>query len=153
MWSDDRLISVIRASLESLVHENDAGKQQRPVPEFHYKAVSCILRADRYGMARDFCSLPRSRVEARRKKTMEILRRVTVGSANVRLVDPIDLFCDRATCRPTVGRSLLYKGTNHLSRFGADWFFGALKQDFLWAFTGTDLAVGDRLGAGARSGP
>ena len=104
-------------------------------------------------MARDFCSLPRLRVEARRKKTMEILRRVTVGSANVRLVDPIDLFCDRATCRPTIGRSLLYKGTNHLSRFGADWFFEALKQDFLWAFTGTDLAVGDRLGAGARSGP
>ena len=73
------MISVIRASLESLVHENDAGKQQRPVPEFHYKAVSCILRADRYGMARDFCSLPRSRVEARRKKTMEILRRGTAG--------------------------------------------------------------------------
>ena len=121
-----------------------------PVPEFDYRIVSCVLRADLYGMARDFCSVARSRVEARRKKTMEILARLTRGSPNVRLVDPIDLFCDRATCRPYVGQSILYKDNNHLSRFGANWFFEALKQDFLWAFTGVDLAAGDRLGASRR---
>ena len=83
---------------------------------------------------------------------MEILRRVTRRAVNVRLVDPIDLFCDRMTCWPTVGRSLLYKDSDHLSRFGADWFFESLKKDFLWAFTGTDVAVGNLPSAGARSG-
>jgi peptidoglycan/LPS O-acetylase OafA/YrhL len=115
-----------------------------PVPEFQYEAVACVLRADRYGMARDFCSLPRARIEARRKKTMEILRQVTRGSRNVRLVDPIDLFCDSTTCRPYIGRTILYKDTNHLSRFGSDWFFEALKKDFLWAFTGTEPGAGTR---------
>jgi peptidoglycan/LPS O-acetylase OafA/YrhL len=121
-----------------------------PVPEFQYEAVACVLRADRYGMARDFCSLPRARVEARRKKTMEILRRVTVGFSNIRLVDPIDLFCDRTTCRPYVGKSILYKDTNHLSRFGSDWFFDALRKNFLWAFAGVALGGGDRRGADTR---
>jgi hypothetical protein len=121
-----------------------------PVPEFNYRIVSCVLRADLYGMSRDFCSLPRSRIEARRKKTMEILRRVTSGSPNIRLVDPIDLFCGKATCRPYVGRSILFKDSNHLSRFGADWFFEALRQYFLWAFGGAKLPGGDRLGAGPR---
>jgi hypothetical protein len=124
-----------------------------PVPEFHYKAVACILRADQYGMARDFCSLPRAQVEARRRKTMEILRRVTQGLPNTRLVDPIDLFCDSTTCRPYIGRSILYKDTNHLSRFGSDWFFEALKKDFLWAFTGAKLGAGKRRSPGTRETP
>jgi len=124
-----------------------------PVPEFHYEAVACVLRADLYGMARDFCSLPRSRVEARRNNMMGILRRVTQGLPYVRLVDPIDLFCDSATCRPYLGRSILYKDTNHLSRFGSDWFFRALKKDFLWAFTGDELKSGERHGITIRETP
>lgn len=117
-----------------------------PVPEFDYKAVECVLRAKRYGLARDFCALPRARIEQERKETMAVLRRIARRSPNIRVADPIDLFCDREMCRPFAGQTLLYKDTDHLSRFGARWFLSALSRDYLWAFTGRDtqITTGDR---------
>jgi len=107
-----------------------------PVPEFNYKAVECVLRAKRYRRNPDFCARPRARIEAERKQTMEVLGRIAAGAPNIRLADPLDLFCDAAICRPYVGETLLYKDTDHLSKFGAKWFLNKLESDFLWAFTG-----------------
>jgi hypothetical protein len=89
----------------------------------------------------DFCALPRARIEAERKRTMEVLGRIAAGSPNIRLADPIDLFCDAKTCRPYLGETLLYKDTDHLSKFGAKWFLDKLERDFLWAFTGLDQGL------------
>lgn len=114
-----------------------------PVPEFDYKAVECVLRAKRYGMDPDFCAVPRSRIEAERKTTMDVLGRLAAALPNVRLADPIDLFCDATTCRPYVGETLLYKDTDHLSRFGARWFMHRMEADFLWAFEGRGDAPKD----------
>jgi peptidoglycan/LPS O-acetylase OafA/YrhL len=116
-----------------------------PVPEFDYKAVECVLRAKRYRSDPDFCALPRARIEAERKKTMAVLARIAEGAPHIRLADPIDLFCDATTCRPYVGETLLYKDTDHLSKFGARWFLAKLERDFLWAFTGRTAPFGKTL--------
>ncbi len=107
-----------------------------PVPEFDYKAAECVLRARRYGMERDFCALPRARIEAERAKTMAVLRRIARRAPNIHVADPLNLFCDAKMCRPFSGGQVLYKDTNHLSRFGARWFLSALARDYRWAFTG-----------------
>jgi len=114
-----------------------------PVPEFDYKAVECVLRAKRYRLDPDFCALPRARIEAERKKTMEVLASIAAGARHIRLADPVDLFCDATTCRPYVGNTLLYKDTDHLSKFGARWFLAKLERDFLWAFTGKSTPFGE----------
>ncbi|HSK29273.1 MAG TPA: acyltransferase family protein, partial [Candidatus Limnocylindria bacterium] len=55
-----------------------------PVPEFHYQAANCILRAERYGIDWDRCAVTRASVEERRLPATRELRRLAEKYSNVR---------------------------------------------------------------------
>lgn len=107
-----------------------------PVPEFHYKAANCVLRAERYGIDWDFCAIPRQTVEQRRRVAVAELKRHAEKHANIRFIDPLDLFCDEKTCRPYEKGVLLHKDQDHLSAYGSDWLYYHFKEDFWWVMSG-----------------
>jgi peptidoglycan/LPS O-acetylase OafA/YrhL len=105
-----------------------------PLPEFPWYSPACVVKAIR--VASDTCSILRAKVEARRERTMTVLRQAVAPLENVRLIDPIDLFCTATECRPNKGAELFFFDTSHLSSAGAERLYEGFKRDFLWAFTG-----------------
>jgi peptidoglycan/LPS O-acetylase OafA/YrhL len=105
-----------------------------PLPEFPWYSPACVVKAVRVGS--DNCSILRAKVDARRERTMAVLRRVVDPFENVRLIDPINLFCTEAECRPNKGAELFFFDTSHLSPAGAERLYQGYERDFLWALTG-----------------
>ena len=103
-----------------------------PVPMFSKSSLECVVLSDRYGNSRDDCVMPRSAFEASRAGAVAMLRSMPQKYPNVRYIDPIDLFCDQATCRPFKGNQVLYLDSHHLSPAGADLLFDSFRTDFLW---------------------
>jgi len=107
-----------------------------PSPEFPGYAPYCLMRAIRVGI--DGCAVSRAAVDARRARTMETLYRVAAGPEDVRVIDPINLFCTESICQPYNGRTLYFKDTNHLSPAGFELLYKAYERDFLWALIGDE---------------
>ncbi len=107
-----------------------------PLPEFPWYPPYCVMRSVRLGF--DICSISRSAVEARRKKTMMVLRRVAATHDDVRMIDPVDLFCTDTVCRPNDELLLYYFDLTHLSPAGAERLYTSYQREFLWALTGDD---------------
>jgi hypothetical protein len=105
-----------------------------PLPEFPWYSPACVVKAIRVGS--DTCSIPRAKVDARRARTLAILRQAVARFENVRLIDPINLFCTEAECRPNKGTELFFFDTSHLSSAGAERLFQGYERDFMWALTG-----------------
>jgi len=109
-----------------------------PLPEFPWYSPACVVKAIRVGS--DNCSILRAKVDARRERTMMVLRQVVTPFENVRLIDPINLFCTEAECRPNKGAELFFFDTSHLSPAGAERLYRGYERDFLWALTGDAAA-------------
>jgi hypothetical protein len=107
-----------------------------PLPEFPWYSPACVVKAIRVGF--DTCSILRAKVDARRERTMTVLRQVVAAFEDVRLIDPINLFCTEAECRPNKGTELFFFDTSHLSSAGAERLYQGYEHDFLWALTGDD---------------
>ncbi len=104
-----------------------------PVVEFGRRGTECVLRAHRYGMGWDFCGVPRSEVEARRKDVVAALRRIAAEEDKISYADPIDLFCDASFCRPFDDGVVVMKDVDHLTNpYGAAWLMRGLKEYFWW---------------------
>ena len=109
-----------------------------PLPEFPWYSPACVVKAIRVGS--DTCSVLRSKVDARRERTMTVLRQAAASYGDVRLIDPINLFCTETECRPNKGTELFFFDTSHLSPAGAQRLYQGYERDFLWALTGNDAA-------------
>lgn len=107
-----------------------------PLPEFPWYSPACVVKAIRVGS--DTCSVLRAKVDARRERTVTILRQVAAPFENVRLIDPINLFCTEMECRPNKGNELFFFDTSHLSSAGAERLYQGYERDFLWVLTGND---------------
>ena len=105
-----------------------------PLPEFPWYSPACVVKAMRVGS--DTCSILRAKVDARRERTMTVLRQAAAPFENVRLIDPINLFCTATECRPNKGVELYFFDTSHLSSAGAERLYQGYERDFLWALTG-----------------
>lgn len=109
-----------------------------PVPEWRHAAVDCLMRAQlgkQLGKRpRQACVVDRKAVERRRGEAIGILRQVASTFPNVRLVDPIDVFCDADVCRPFGPEGVYYMDADHLSPLGTERLFRHFRQDFLWTF-------------------
>ena len=105
-----------------------------PLPEFPWYSPACVVKAIRVGS--DTCSILRAKVDARRERTMTVLRQAAAPFENVRLIDPINLFCTATECRPNKGVELFFFDTSHLSSAGAERLYQGYERDFLWALTG-----------------
>jgi SGNH domain-containing protein len=84
----------------------------------------------------EFCAISRQNVENRRGRTVMLLQQVAARHPQVKMIDPIDLFCTASACRPNDGRKLYFSDTNHLSQAGIDELENAFRPQFLWALTG-----------------
>lgn len=105
-----------------------------PPPEFPWYAPYCVMRAIRLGI--DLCKISRENVELRRTGTMSVLQKIGAQFKDVRVIDPIDLFCTTSECRPNTGKTMLFSDTNHLSPAGIEIFYDKYRNDFEWVFTG-----------------
>jgi peptidoglycan/LPS O-acetylase OafA/YrhL len=96
-------------------------------------APECIPRADRAGVPRDQnCSVPRATFEAQRDDATRWTANVLRDKPQIRVIDPIDDFCDATTCRPTDGDTLLYGERSHLSRAGVQRVIDRHRADLDW---------------------
>ena len=103
-----------------------------PVPELANPAPDCIVRVDARGGNRDLCAVGRAEVERRRGTSLATLRYLAAAFPDIRVIDPIDLFCDAELCRPFDDGGVLYVDDDHLSVHGAEKVLGAFAGDMAW---------------------
>jgi hypothetical protein len=101
-----------------------------PVPEFKRDSLDCIALSDRHGQSRDRCVVPSK--GATRRPTVDVLKSTAARFPNVRLVDPMTLFCDDATCRPFSGDQVFFRDRGHVLPSGADRMLDGFADDFRW---------------------
>ena len=137
------LVAVVgrfRDQLTALFERFSDGGRRRlllvgPVPEFTWNdPFRCVVLSRRFGLGVDRCGLPRSEVEARRRRTVAILREVVQKFPNARYVDPVDIFCDERMCLPIKDDGIAYLDATHINPYGAKLLFDRFEPDFLWAF-------------------
>jgi peptidoglycan/LPS O-acetylase OafA/YrhL len=104
------------------------------VPEFKHAVVHCLMRAQLNGQGFETCALERLAVEHRRRDAIETLQRVAARFPNVRLIDPLDVFCDRDTCRPFGPDGVYYEDDNHITELGAEKLYRHFQADFRWVY-------------------
>ncbi len=112
-----------------------------PVPEFPQSVPECLARAEHRGMDSSICGISRKEVDARRRKTMKTLNYVASRFPGVRVLDPIDMFCDASRCWSHDAGGPFYTDGNHLSIHGAERLFEHYKEEFAWAIAGEDADV------------
>jgi hypothetical protein len=112
-----------------------------PVPEFELNPYTCVVRAASQGRSWDVCTMPRDAVETRRVRTVAALNEAISGWRNVRLIDPIDVFCDRSVCRPYEEDTVLYTDEHHLSTAGAERLHRAFEAEFNWVAADNRIAT------------
>ncbi|UTL79543.1 acyltransferase family protein [Pseudomonas putida] len=106
-----------------------------PVPIFKSLAPTCVMRSDRYRLDRDkHCSIPRLSAEKERSDVVKWLNESIIGEQNVRLIDPIENFCDAMVCRSYGEEGVLYVDTNHIGDSGLERIYKAETPSFKWVF-------------------
>jgi hypothetical protein len=101
-----------------------------PVPEFKKDSLDCVALGDRYGRSRERCVIGRK--EAARPSTVAVLKAAAAHFPNVRFIDPMNLFCDDAICRPFSGDRVFYRDRGHVLPSGADRILDGFADDFRW---------------------
>jgi hypothetical protein len=68
-------------------------------------------------------------VEARQAAYREVVSKVAsrIASPRLKIVDPMEALCDKASCYAMKDGILLYRDTNHLSMDGARYVWSRLK--------------------------
>jgi peptidoglycan/LPS O-acetylase OafA/YrhL len=105
-----------------------------PTPELKHPIQDCLQRAQLTGQTKESCAIKRSDVELRHRQTWQVLRGVAAKFPNVRLIDPVDAFCDRDTCWPFGPKGLYYIDKDHLSELATEMLYLHFKRDFLWVY-------------------
>ncbi len=112
-WDLDRAVATLAPVVEAARRAQASVLIQAPTPFFERAAYDCIPEWFR----RDFqgCSTPRAAVEAQRRDVMAMLHAMTARYDNMRIWDPLDFVCPRATCEPFDGATPLFRDNDHLS--------------------------------------
>jgi len=101
-------------------------------PEFPYDPTSCLDMARPYGspfVRRPDCRLPRAQVDERNQRYAQISREVVAQVGGAHVVDLKDALCDTRYCYGIREGKLLYRDSDHLNLFGAEYVV-----DRLWPF-------------------
>jgi|WetSurMetagenome_2_1015567.scaffolds.fasta_scaffold09573_6 peptidoglycan/LPS O-acetylase OafA/YrhL len=88
------------------------------VPQLPFMPRDC-LRPSLFGSQYTCKLLTASALESQ-KDLRVMLQRLVAEHPNVRLYDPIGLFCDSENCKYEMGNDLLYRDSGHLSPKGSD---------------------------------
>jgi hypothetical protein len=65
------------------------------------------------------CAVPRSQVDFRRKKYLEIVTPILNEFPNVKVLDPLPTLCDKNYCWAIKDKKMLYRDPHHLNETGA----------------------------------
>lgn len=104
-----------------------------PTPTFPRKAPECVVRSEHYSQNPDVkCSQPRPKADTRREAVVGWIKAATDGQHDVRVVDPIDVFCDSDFCRPFADRNVLFNDTNHISDAGIRAIAQSFPSEIAW---------------------
>lgn len=107
-----------------------------PTPTFPRSAPECVVRAFHYGQSPDVrCAQPTQIEENRRSLAMNWLTAATAGQDDVRLIDPLPVFCDQKLCRPVAELNVLFNDTNHISDAGMAAIHNMYRESFDWVLT------------------
>ena len=121
----------VRAGLErTLTFTDQAGLRvliMLPPPEYRYRLPEC---AEIRGVSR--CGITRAEAESYRASSARLVREVAMHHANVRVVDPIDYFCDSLQCPASVRGILATRDASHVSASAARAFAPLMHGDFDW---------------------
>jgi len=107
-----------------------------PVPEMYFHVPQCL-----YLRSEQECVVARSRVEMRREPAMRILMAVAKEFPNVRIVDPINEFCDAERCNATYGGIASFSDDNHISLPMARHLSRRWTSELTW-LTGSSVPLG-----------
>jgi peptidoglycan/LPS O-acetylase OafA/YrhL len=142
LWSDpgrsgSSFDTLLYTGLETLIAT--IGPKRRvllvgPVPELRRPAVHCLMRVQLNGEPPENCAMERAEVERRRHASMQVLQRVAAKFDNVRLIDPLDVFCDHDRCWPFGPKGVFYIDNDHLSSLGVEKLYQAFESDFRWVY-------------------
>ena len=79
-----------------------------PIPELRQAARECLARAALSNTPREQCAISRAAVDERYRDVIRTLKEVAAKFPNVRLIDPVEVFCDSEPAGPTTtaGRSM-----------------------------------------------
>ena len=105
-----------------------------PTPELKHPIENCLQRAQLTGQPKESCAIKRSDVELRHRQTWQVLRAAAAKFPNVRLIDPVDVFCDRDTCWPFGPKGLYYVDKDHLSTLATEMLYRHFERDFRWVY-------------------
>jgi hypothetical protein len=105
-----------------------------PTPELKHPIENCLQRAQLTGQPKESCAIKRSDVELRHRQTWQVLRGAAAKFPNVRLIDPVDVFCDRDICWPFGPKGLYYVDKDHLSGLATEMLYRHFERDFRWLY-------------------
>ena len=111
----------MRKTLQRLTQANKKIVFILDIPELEFEPIVCTKRPWRLSgeEAKSPCAVPRSLVDSRRKKYLEIVTSVLRDFPNVKVLDPVSALCDEAYCWAIKANKLLYRDNNHLNEVGA----------------------------------
>jgi len=117
--------NAMRKTLKRLTDANKKIIFVLDVPDLEFNPRACLNRPWRLigeSLAKEPCAVPRSQVNARRQKYLEIVQSVLTKFPNVKVLDPIPAFCDENYCWAVKENKMLYIDEHHLSIEGARYF-------------------------------
>jgi hypothetical protein len=104
------LAASLRRNLERLAGHNLRVLIVAPTPELYFHAPQCI-----YLRSANECTVPRERIDERRKSALEAIQQAARDFPNVRVWDPVAEFCDSHRCYAAREGVVLYTDHNHVS--------------------------------------
>lgn len=110
-----------RTLRETIERLHAAGKKTifvHQAPELGFNTKACLPRPFSFKPVHA-CSIERSQVEMRQAAYREVVREILADYPDVRVLDPMDEFCDENKCYGRREGDYLYTDNNHLSDTGA----------------------------------
>ena len=90
-------------------------------PNLEFNPVACVNRPWRFNESelKELCAVPRSQVNSRRKKYLEIVMPILQDFPSVKVLDTLPAFCDDDYCWAVKDKKLLYRDQDHLNETGS----------------------------------
>ena len=98
------------------------------VPEFAFNPALCIAKELGSNRSEDACSLPTESAREQLAWTEPIFQDIASRYPALRIVWPLDAFCDVHRCSAMRNGTVLYRNENHLNQEGARYLALAIKQ-------------------------
>jgi peptidoglycan/LPS O-acetylase OafA/YrhL len=104
-----------------------------PTPVFEHDVPRCLARVAYYGKSiGGDCSTTRAEQEKIGLQVMSLMGKAIQGMNNVRVINPLGVFCDESSCRASLDMRPLFMDTNHLADLGMNLIIGKNADTFRW---------------------